>query len=198
MTFAPPAFAAVVLAGGAARRLSGADKALLEVGGRSLLDRALAAVDAATQTVVVGPRRPVVRDGPAPAWTREQPEGGGPAAALLAGVAALSGAQSLVVVLAVDMPFASADTVGRLVEAARAHPGADGAVLIDDGGRRQPLCAAYRTDALLDRGRTFDAHGLAVGRLVAGLALVDVPGVGDEARDVDTWADLRGLGGTVA
>jgi hypothetical protein len=28
-------------------------------------------------------------------------------------------------------------------------------------------------------------------RLVQGLRLAEVPAVGDEARDVDTWADLR-------
>ena len=30
-------------------------------------------------------------------------------------------------------------------------------------------------------------------RLVGGLWLVEVPAVGDEARDVDTWEDLRDL-----
>lgn len=49
---------AVVLAGGAARRLGGADKPGLRVGGRPLLDRVLAACATATTTVVVAePRR---------------------------------------------------------------------------------------------------------------------------------------------
>ena len=38
-------------------------------------------------------------------------------------------------------------------------------------------------------------HGLPVRRLVGELRLVEVPVVGDEARDVDTWEDLRDLTG---
>jgi molybdopterin-guanine dinucleotide biosynthesis protein A len=186
---ASPPFSAVVLAGGAAQRLSGTDKALLEVAGRSLLDHALSAVVRAEETVVVGPRRRTER---AVRWTRERPPGGGPAAGVLAGLAALAGPPPLLAVLAVDMPFASPATFERLVSALAAH-GADGAVLVDRDGRRQPLCAAYRTHPLVERARTLEAHGLAMHRLVAGLALVDVAAVGDEARDVDTWADLRGV-----
>ena len=36
-------------------------------------------------------------------------------------------------------------------------------------------------------------HGLPMRRLVAGMRLVEVPAVGDEARDVDTSADLDDL-----
>ncbi|MEU9382801.1 NTP transferase domain-containing protein, partial [Streptomyces sp. NPDC048279] len=39
----PPAYDAIVLAGGAARRLGGADKPSVRVGGRPLLDRVLTA-----------------------------------------------------------------------------------------------------------------------------------------------------------
>ncbi|MER5393911.1 NTP transferase domain-containing protein, partial [Saccharopolyspora sp. NPDC002686] len=45
-------FAAVVLAGGRARRLGGVDKVLLPVGGRTLLDRTLDAVAEADPLVV--------------------------------------------------------------------------------------------------------------------------------------------------
>ncbi|MEE4545309.1 NTP transferase domain-containing protein [Streptomyces sp. V4-01] len=79
---------AVVLAGGAARRLGGADKPALPVGGRMLLDRVLAACPGARATVVVGPRRPTSRP---VRWTREDPAGGGPLPALAAGLAALPG-----------------------------------------------------------------------------------------------------------
>ncbi|NEC24973.1 NTP transferase domain-containing protein, partial [Streptomyces parvus] len=51
----------IVLAGGAAKRLGGADKPGVRVGGRALLDRVLAACDGATRTVVVGDRRPTAR-----------------------------------------------------------------------------------------------------------------------------------------
>lgn len=45
---------AVVLAGGAAKRLGGADKPGLTVGGLALLDRVLVACRGARTTVVVG------------------------------------------------------------------------------------------------------------------------------------------------
>ncbi|MFF9149607.1 DUF6457 domain-containing protein [Streptomyces sp. NPDC014861] len=81
------AYDAVVLAGGAARRLGGVDKPGVRVGGRALLDRVLAACAGARLTVVVGDPRPTVRP---VHWTREQPAGTGPLAALAAGAAALA------------------------------------------------------------------------------------------------------------
>src|SRR5262247_3408692 len=47
----------IVLAGGGGRRLGGLDKAALQVGNRSLLDRVLDACGRADRIVVVGPRR---------------------------------------------------------------------------------------------------------------------------------------------
>ncbi|MEV6939475.1 NTP transferase domain-containing protein, partial [Streptomyces sp. NPDC051132] len=80
----PPApYDAVVLAGGAARRLGGADKPGVRVGGRALLDRVLAACADARTTVVVATPRPTVRP---VRWAREEPPGGGPVAALAAGL----------------------------------------------------------------------------------------------------------------
>ncbi|MFI8824284.1 DUF6457 domain-containing protein [Streptomyces sp. NPDC053431] len=81
------AYDAIVLAGGAARRLGGADKPGVRVGGRALLDRVLAGCRDAGRTVVVaeprGTARPVE-------WTREEPPGGGPVAALAAGLRRLA------------------------------------------------------------------------------------------------------------
>ncbi|MEU5399582.1 DUF6457 domain-containing protein [Streptomyces sp. NPDC005963] len=86
-TTATDAFDAIVLAGGSAQRLGGADKPGLSVGGRTLLDRVLSASRGARRTVVVGGRRgterPVV-------WAREDPPGGGPVAALDAGLRQLA------------------------------------------------------------------------------------------------------------
>ncbi|MGX1620665.1 NTP transferase domain-containing protein, partial [Streptomyces sp. NPDC055506] len=79
----PAAYDAVVLAGGAARRLGGADKPGVRVGGRALLDRVLAACDGARTTVVVAAARPTARP---VTWAREDPPGGGPLAALDAGL----------------------------------------------------------------------------------------------------------------
>ncbi|MFT4082535.1 MAG: NTP transferase domain-containing protein, partial [Nocardioides sp.] len=74
-------YAAIVLAGGRGSRLGGVDKATLEIGGRSLLHRVLAACADAAEVVVVGD--PVA--GTEARFVREQPPYAGPAAALLAG-----------------------------------------------------------------------------------------------------------------
>jgi len=188
----PLGLAAVVLTGGTGTRLGGADKAALEVAGVSLLERALAATVAAAEVVVVG--RPVPTSRPV-TWTVEHPPSGGPAAGVLAGLDRLTGGPELVAVLAVDMPKVNSGTVARLTWAVEAATDADGAVLVDGDGRRQMLAAVYRVEALTAARPTGPggAHGLPMRRLVEGLRLVEVPTVGDEARDVDTWDDVRAL-----
>lgn len=136
------AYDAIVLAGGAAKRLGGADKPGLRVGGRALLDRVLAVCADAGSTVVVGGRRPTVRP---VTWAREVPEGGGPLAALGAGVR-LTAAESLLV-LSADLPFLGEETVRSLLAAA--EPGGhEGALCTDKDGRDQPLVAVYRAEPL--------------------------------------------------
>jgi len=186
----PGRFGAVVLTGGTAARMDGADKASIELDGTTLLERALAATMTAVEVVVVGEQVPTTRP---VTWTREDPREGGPAAGLLAGVDMFLRAPELVAVLAVDMPRVTPGTFVRLCEAL--NDDHDGALLVGKDGRRQPLCAVYRWTAL-DRARPKsreDEHGLPVRALLEGLGLVEVPAQGDEARDVDTWADLRAL-----
>lgn len=176
--------------------MGGVDKASVRVDGVRLLEHALAAVAHADEVVVVGERvdtsRPVL-------WTVEDPPRGGPAAGLLAGVDRFPHPPALVAALAVDMPRVGAATFERLLDALRGPcgDGADGAVLVDGTGHRQTLAAVYRRSALV-AARPTDAageRGLSMRRLVEGLRLLEVPGVGDETRDVDTWADLDALDG---
>jgi molybdopterin-guanine dinucleotide biosynthesis protein A len=193
-------FDAVVLAGGRAERLDGADKAALDVAGATLLDHALRAVAGARRIVVVGDERPT--DVPV-VWTREQPAYGGPVAAAYAGLDALrggspvrlSGPEALettrthgttpvVVVVAVDMPAVTAETVGRLVLAAE---GRDGAVLVDGGRRHLAMAVTARA---LDAVRPDPVDGAAMRGLWEALDLADVPALEAEAGDVDSWADL--------
>jgi molybdopterin-guanine dinucleotide biosynthesis protein A len=181
---------AVVLTGGTGARMGGADKAALEVDGVTLLERSLAAAVSAHEVVVVGAEVPTSRP---VTWTVEDPPSGGPAAAVLAGLDAFTCDPDLVVVLAVDMPRLNATTVARLVWAAEADPDVDGAVLVDSRGRRQPLAAAYRRTALEDARPHDGEHGLPMRRLVGSLRLAEVPAMGEEALDIDTWADLRHL-----
>jgi molybdopterin-guanine dinucleotide biosynthesis protein A len=176
-------WAAVVLTGGTAARLGGTDKAALEMAGQTLLERALEAVAGAAETVVAGPPTTTAR----PArFVREQPPGGGPLAGVAAAVAALEGEYDLVVVLAVDMPHVTASTVSRLLGAA---DGVDAAWLTDSRRRRQ-LAGAVRP-ALVPSPE--HAHGTAMRRLMSAGTVRDVPALGDEARDVDTWDDVERL-----
>jgi molybdopterin-guanine dinucleotide biosynthesis protein A len=185
----------IVLTGGGAVRLDGADKAAIELAGRTLLERALDALVDAREVVVVGEdvrtNRPVT-------FRREDPTGGGPAAGLLAGLDGFPRLPLHVAVLAVDMPLVTPATFRRLADAltrpAAAGSKIDGAVLVDEHRRRQPLCAVYDVSALrAARPAPGEEHGLSMRALLEPLRLVEVPTVGDEARDVDTWEDVREL-----
>lgn len=181
---------AVVLAGGTAARMDGVDKAAIEIDGVTLLERALAATVTAVEVVVVGEQVPTTRP---VTWTREEPRLGGPAAGLLAGVDRFYRQPDLVAVLAVDMPRVTPGTFARLTQALT--PAYDGAVLVDQRGQRQPLCAVYRWTAIA-RSRPENPehqHGLSMRRLLAPLELTEVPATGAEAQDVDTWRDLQTL-----
>ncbi|MDT0455800.1 DUF6457 domain-containing protein [Streptomyces sp. DSM 41527] len=207
---APTAYDTIVLAGGAARRLGGADKPALSVGARPLLDRVLAACPDAAITVVVGPHRPTTR---AVVRALEDPPGGGPLAALDAGLRHTTA--PTVLVLSADLPFLTTATVQGLLAAATgprgdtgagssavgpedsgAPPCGDGAMLQDASGRDQPLVAAYRAASLRrELARVRAGHGTLAGlplrALVNGLRLERVPDVTATASfDCDTWEDL--------
>lgn len=184
------AYDAIVLAGGAARRLGGADKPGLSVGGRALLDRVLAACAGAATTVVVGPRRPTVRP---VSWTREAPSGGGPVAALGAGVRRTTA--PWVVVLSADLPFLGPETVAALLSAAESG-GREGALGTDPDGRRQPLVAVYRTEPLRRELALLAAEhgglaGLPLRLLTAELDLAAVATSKLASFDCDTWDDIK-------
>jgi molybdopterin-guanine dinucleotide biosynthesis protein A len=186
-----PAYDAVVLAGGAARRLGGADKPAVRVGGRALLDRVLAACAHAGTTVVVADPRPTARP---VVWAREDPLGGGPLAALEAGLRRTTAAQ--VVVLSADLPFLDEGTVGRLLGALGAEDATktDGVLLTDPEGRDQPLVAAYRTTALRRELDVLAAEhgaltGLPLRRLTGALGLTRIADP-VASFDCDTWEDI--------
>jgi len=200
--------AAVIVAGGQGRRLGGRDKPALVVHGRALLDRALDAVSG-IPVVVVGPRRTL------PAGVvgaAEDPPGGGPAAAVAAGFAALPKlpADAIVAVLAADLPGIDASTLARLCAALLAGSGdpdscdpdsgsgdtysADpgGAVLLDPSGHRQYLIGVWRRGLLAAAiTRRAQWHDAPLRDLLAPIRVVEVPGSDREAADIDTPADLR-------
>ncbi|GGM30091.1 hypothetical protein GCM10011608_13390 [Micromonospora sonchi] len=178
------AYAAVVLAGGAARRMGGRDKPTLPVGGVPMRERVLAEVADASPRILVGA-------GPAPAGvrlTREVPPGGGPVAAIAAGLAMVDADVPAVALLAGDLPLLTRSAVGELLRRLDDSPvdellcglddppadvllrqlddspadvcdPVDGVCFVDGAGRRQTLCGVWRPVAL----RTA-LHRLAAGR----------------------------------
>jgi molybdopterin-guanine dinucleotide biosynthesis protein A len=183
-------FCGVVLAGGTAARMDGIDKAAVELHGRTLLELAVDAFLDADEVVVVAPasvptERPVT-------FVCEDPPRGGPVAGLLTGVDALLRRPTLVGVMAVDMPRVTPATWRRLREAAA---GRDGAFLVDGDGRRQLAGVLDAARLAGVRPGLEEQHGMALHRLLAPLDLALVPAIGDEAVDIDSWADLRDLGG---
>ena len=179
-------YAAIVLAGGAGRRLGGVDKAALVVGRHTLLERALEAVPEASGRIVVGPGRSHQLPADVVAVC-EDPPGGGPVAAIDAGLRHVS--EEAVVVLACDMPLVTPALIRHVVDRLRAADrGVDGTLLIDQDGRRQPLAAAYRTASLRLALATLPAtHGAAVKDLLRQMNLQDVPAPAGATLDCDTW-----------
>ncbi|MFD3484601.1 DUF6457 domain-containing protein [Streptomyces sp. NPDC058665] len=183
---------AIVLAGGAAKRLGGIDKPAVSVGGRALLDRVLGACGDAARTVVVGGRRPTARP---VRWAREEPPGGGPVAALDAGVRQVDA--DTVLVLSADLPFLTRETTHRLLDVLAADAAREGALLTDADGRDQPLVAAYRTEPLrreiaLLATEYGSLAGLPLRLLTSELDLARVAADTDPLAsfDCDTWEDI--------
>ena len=174
-------FDAIVLAGGDAQRLGGVDKPMLEIGGTPLLHRVLDAVAGARRRVVVGPARDL---GVEVVACRESPPGGGPVAALAAGLPHTSA--PTVVVLAADLP-GIAPAIGPLRAAAR---GNDVAMLVADG-RVNYLAAAWRRATLAtELARLERPEGVPMRSLVANVTPELVEDDGNWGADCDTWADL--------
>lgn len=130
--------AAAIVAGGAARRLDGAAKALLRLGNQRIIDRQLAALQAVTPTIFI------VAPDPSPycgLGLRVVPDA-------IAGAGALGGIYTAIVespaprtlVLACDMPFVTAALFEALTAVRYAH--AD--IVIPRTVRGiEPLCAVY-------------------------------------------------------
>jgi molybdopterin-guanine dinucleotide biosynthesis protein A len=189
-------FDAVILAGGRSSRLGGVPKQALIYDGATLLQRTLDAAAGAQSVVVVGPdpgRLP-----PGVLTCREDPPFAGPASAIGAGLAALSGTRGprppFTLLLACDMP-----KVGQAVDALRRVLGpGDGVMAVSAAGHRQPLAGFYSTEALQRSVRDLITRGALInGSVSALLARLDVQLVtvpAGSTDDVDTWDDAAALG----
>ena len=183
--------AAVLLAGGRASRLGGADKPGITIGGRSLLATvAAAAADAgASRVIVVGPARAGLAAGHLE-FTSEQPPGAGPVPALRAGLARV--AEPWLLLLATDLPFLRGPHLRALLTTA-AHRHMAGALLVDGQGRKQWLVSCWRSEPL--RSALAGYAGASLGGLLGRLAPAEVtitlqPGEPPPWLDCDTDEDL--------
>lgn len=183
----------VLLAGGHGRRLGLGPKAFVTLGGLTLLERARRTVLEVCDDVVVCAPDDLARRSPIPldGVVHDRPEGSGPLAGLVAGLAARSFGRA--VVLAVDFPLVTAalleDFLGRL--------GAHDAVVARPGGVPQPLVAALGPGAraLLqaaweegERSVAAALHRLDV-RWLDGAELAALDPSGDSFLNVNTPAD---------
>jgi molybdopterin-guanine dinucleotide biosynthesis protein A len=168
----------VVVAGGAARRMGGADKAMLRVGGVTLLDRVLTAAAPVCRTLlVIGPPRAGVDV----RFVQETEPGGGPVPAVKAALGALPPSDA-VLVLATDLPLLTTPHLEKLIAALDA--GADAAAA--DG--RNPLLAAYRRHPLAARAAALGPGDRAASLLPPDVVAVDL---GPATLNVNTPEDLE-------
>ncbi|MCU1486099.1 MAG: putative molybdenum cofactor biosynthesis protein [Actinomycetia bacterium] len=169
-----PGLAGAVLTGGASRRM-GRDKALLPVDGVPLavrVARVLAEAGADPVLAVGGDL-----DGLRAAGLTAVPDprqGAGPLAGIAAALRALDA--DIVVVLACDLPAASALAVRAVVDALAADPDAHVAVPVVDG-LPQPLHAAWRRSALPVVEAALDAGQGAVRHVLDALSARPVAGL---------------------
>jgi len=178
---------AIVLAGGASQRFP-PDKLAQLVGDEPLLDRALASVPEDFTVVVVGSVREVARP---VIFTSEDPPGGGPAAALVAGVRrALRESSDAIVTLPADVPLGGHAATTLLIRL-QSQPGIEAVVGVDAHDREQPLHLALRPSAaraLISAAGPGGASGLSARRLLDGLrpGLVTQRLAPAELWDIDT------------
>lgn len=188
-----PVLGAILLAGGRGSRVDGAVKPLFDVGGRTLLRRAVDAVGSAgARPVVVA--APVLDESLEVEWVREDPPFGGPVAGIVAALRHAGIARTeWTFVLACDLPRPDL-AVARLRSDLTLLPSdAEGLCLADASSRPQWLAGVYRTGVLRAAAERIDDAGrnAPVRELLDDLAIVVVAASDDLTADVDTWEDLE-------
>jgi len=185
----------IVLAGGAARRFGG-DKLAEPIGGLSLLELAVRALDGIVDEVIVvvapdqAPRPGVAGEAAVTRYVHDPEPFGGPLVGVRTGLRAA--ADGTVLIVGGDMPSMIPAVLGRLVAGAPA-------ALADPAGVLRPLpCALDRATALLAADALLAAGERRLRALLAGLGVVGLAwtswGVddpdGQTLIDIDERADL--------
>ena len=178
---------AMILTGGSSTRF-GSDKSQAKLGAHSLLENLLITLPGEIDIVIVGPE--LENSARHVRYTQEHPFGGGPVAAIEAGLKLID--SEFVAIIATDMPFAS-QVVAILSE--NFSETEDAIIPLDTEGIGQPLCAMYRRDALAraiqELGNT---QGQSMRNLVKILTIKELrldPALARILLDVDTPSDLE-------
>lgn len=171
------------------------DKAMVRLGGVTLVERAVAVLAGCCDPVLVASGDGRRLGGLGLEQVADRPAGAGPLAGILAGLE--RSPHPLVAVVAVDMPYASAAVLRLLAGQWRGEP----AVVPSVAGRLEPLHAVWHRDAApavrehLGAGRhSATAVAVALGaRVVDARVWAGVDPEGSFARNVNTPGDLRRL-----
>ena len=175
----------IVVAGGSASRMGGADKAMLPLGlsGKTLIEEVIASCPG--KVFVVGQPRPISAEtGNRVTWVSDLNPGGGPAAGIWSGLSFVS--TEYVLISAADQTL-SEDTITKLISSAFGH---DGAWVLRGDGQGQPLCACVRTDLLLDLLEPTQGVNQSPLRLLSQLDMQGVIVNANQVVDFDTWQDV--------
>jgi molybdopterin-guanine dinucleotide biosynthesis protein A len=160
-----------VLAGGKSSRMgAGTDKTFLELGGQTLLDRALAVMGTVCDRVtIVGDPAKFTKSG-SPKYESVVADvfpGCGPLAGIHA--ALVHSPAELNLMLAVDMPFVSRELLAFLFAAAKES---DAIVIVPRSSKGlQPLCAVYRRDFFLVAEQALRAGKYKIDAAFAGVSV---------------------------
>lgn len=172
----------IVLAGGRGARMGG-PKLELELDGRRLVDHVVDAIPGGDLVIVVGPVGGFARQ---VRTCIEVPRFGGPVAALESALPLTRTVDFLLI--GADMPA----VVPTAIELASLTLDADVLLAVDGDGRRQPMCARWRTEAARTAIASLPTATGASLRTLLDLVTVHEVTATDPAglRDIDTPEDL--------
>ncbi len=178
---------AMILTGGSSSRF-GSNKSQAILGSRSLIENLLTGLPTEIEIVIVGPK---VQDASRSVlYAREEPPGGGPVAAIHAGLKLIE--SEFVAIIATDMPFAHQIWGDLIANLPVIH---DATIPLDSAGVRQTLCALYRADSLRQAFVEIgEVHGQSMRNLTRLLSVRELHVQPDRQRhliDIDTHSDLQ-------
>ena len=181
--FPVPPTLGLVLAGGLARRMGGGDKALIEIGGITILDRVLATLSAQCTGIIINANGDPDRfaDTGCPVIPDNVPDYPGPLAGILAGLdwlAAQDNGVEWMVSVPSDCPFLPDDLVERLHQARRDMGSGVPLACARSGEWRQPVIGLWPLALRADLRKALveeDLRKVEVWTARHGIAIADWP-----------------------